>query len=98
MADLVKIASPDQWFIDSSGKLFTYSKTKMVPLIFRRIINVEQHTSFALISAQDVPGLHKCLYAPNQDQKYAGFLKVSSKSFVLYGFFEEQHKDTRRKI
>ncbi len=98
LGDLIKLAKPTQWFIDSSGKVFKYAKEKLVPLIFKEILNVERRPAHVLITAKDIHGKHPALYAPLPTQKYAGFLRIKAKTYVLYGFYEEKHKDTRRKI
>jgi hypothetical protein len=98
IADLVKLGVPNQYFIDSSGKVFNYTKTKRVPLVFREITNVIRGAAFCIIEAKGIQGRHKALYAPVAEQKYAGFLQITPKSHVLYGYYTEQLKDTVRKI
>jgi hypothetical protein len=97
-ADLIKLGVPSQWFIDSSGKIFTYTKSKLVPLIFRQITNVIKGVAECMIEAQGINGRHKSLYPPREDQHYAGFLRVAPMTYILYGYFTEKHKDTVRKI
>lgn len=98
LADLIKMATPNQWFIDSNGKCFIYTKTKLVPLVFREITKVDRSPSFTLIEARGIHGRHKTLYPPREDQKYAGFLQVTPRTYIIYGFFSEKHRDTRRKV
>lgn len=96
--DLLKLATPKMWFIDSLGKLFNYKKSKIVPLIFKKILITHRTPSASLVEIQDIPGRYMCLYPPNTEEKYAGVLKVDKHSYILYGFFKELHKDTVRKI
>lgn len=98
LGDFIKLAKPNQWFIDSTGKFFSYTKTKSVPLIFREILSVEKQVGSSLLEIEGIHGKHKCLYAPTDIQKYAGLLKLGPHTYVLYGLFPELHKDTTRKI
>lgn len=98
IADLIKLSGPNQWFIDSKGKVFRYLKTKHVPLVFRKITKVLRQPGCCLVEVQGINGRHMSLFHPLEGQNYAGFLRLSPKTYVLYGFFEEQYKDTRRKI
>lgn len=96
--DLLKLAHPKVWFIDSSGKLFNYKKSKLVPLLFKKIKAVHNTQAATIVEVDSIPGRYMCLYPPSEDDKYAGVLKVGKHSYILYGFFKELHKDTVRKI
>ncbi len=98
IADLVKLAKPGLWFIDSSGKCFIYTKTKLVPLVFKRITRVHRGDGSALIEAEGLDQRFRALYAPLEGQHYAGFLKLGRHSYLLYGFFDKKYDATTRKI
>lgn len=97
IADLVKIATPHTWFIDSSGRIFQYKKKHTATLTFRKITRVIRDIGCSLIEVQGHPARFTCLYPPTPEQKYAGLLKMNG-IYILYGFYEHQHKDTYRKI
>ena len=97
IADLIKIASPKTWFIDSTGKFFQYTKSTFVPLIFKKISRVIKDIGCSLIEVEGSPIRYKVLYPPTAEQKYAGLL-VLGKALVIYGFYEELHTTTYRKI
>ncbi len=97
IGDMVKLATPNTWFIDSLGKLFIYRKTRSAKLIFRKIEQVHLiPTGGAIIVAQGVQSRFKCLYAPNTE-KYAGLLNLGH-AYILYGLYENEPKETRRMI
>lgn len=98
VSDLLKLSTPSTWWIDSSGRIFRYIKTKSVRLIFRKITSKLRITTGCLIEAEGLPGRYKSLYPPLEGQEYAGFLRVSPHSYILYGFFNDKYKDGRRKI
>lgn len=97
IADLVKMAKANVWFIDSAGKVFQYVKSKFVPLVFKKITNVIRDVSCYLIEVEGSPVRYKVLYPPTDAQKYAGLL-VLGKGYIIYGFYEELHTTTYRKI
>ena len=97
LGDLVKIATPNTWFIDSSGRLFQYNKTKFTKLSFRKITKVVRSVSATLIEVEGIPFRLMSLFPPRLEQKWAGVLKWNG-SYILYGFYSEKHKDTVRKI
>jgi len=98
LGDLVKMTKATSWYIDSSGLIFPYTKTRVVPLIFKpieKIIPIK--TGGAILEIKGISTRFKCLYKPTTEQ-YAGLLKLSSMEYILYGVYNERHKDTRRKI
>lgn len=98
MADLIKLTKLGSWFIDKEGQIFEYKKSKRVRLIFRKIIQVlPLKTGGAIIEVQGSSSRFKTLFAPNDDQKYAGLL-VLGNSYILYGLYDQQYADTIRMI
>ncbi len=97
IADLIKFKNRNIWFIDSSGKIFQYKKHKIVPLIFRKITNTIKTVGATLIEVEGISTRFKSLYPPTMEQKYAGLLRVGT-MYLLYGFFDQQYKNTVRKI
>lgn len=98
LADLIKITKASSWYIDSAGKTFEYKKSKIVPLIFRKIEKIIPiKTGGAIVQVCDIPQRFKCMYMPSFVE-YAGLLQLSTKEYLLYGLYKEKHKDTRRKI
>ena len=98
LGDLVKDAKPSIWYVDSSGAVFQYRKSRMVELIFKKIDYVHKIPSGgAILEIKGIPSRFKCLFAPTASQQYAGILK-DGMSYVLYGLYNEQYDDTRRKL
>lgn len=98
LGDLIKLAKRKVWFIDAEGLVFNLSKTKMVPLVFKRISKVIHiPTGGAIIEVEGLAARFKTLFAPTIEQKYAALL-VDGKSHILYGLYEHKYSDTRRSI
>ncbi len=98
ISDLMKLASPTVWWIDSTGIIFRYIKSRIVKLVFKKITSKLRITSGCLIEVEDIPGRFKSLYPPLDNQEYAGLLRISPHAYLLYGFYSEKLKDTKRKI
>jgi hypothetical protein len=97
IADLIKLSGPGVWFIDNNGKLFTYTKSKSVPLIFKEITKVTMvPLGGVILEVEGIETRFKCLYAPD-NEKFAGLLKIGH-GYILYGIYEEKPADTRRMI
>jgi hypothetical protein len=98
LGDLVKIAKPNIWFIDSIGQLFQYKKVNNSKLVFRKIKNIIPiSTGGSIIEVEGIHSRFKCLFKPNENVRYAGILELSM-AHILYGLYDEQPKDTRRKV
>jgi len=97
LGDLIKIATKSMWFIDSSGNIFQYTKSKLVPLVFKRITNVVPSVGCSLIEVEDIMTRFKTLFSPLAEQKYAGLLKLD-RGYILYGLYDTIHENTIRKI
>lgn len=98
IGDLVKMARPDVWFIDSNGKIFNYTKSIKARLKFHPISKL-LHTKGGgvIVESTDLPTRFKALYMPPNDVKYIGVLHWKQ-SLILYGFYHEKHKETWRHI
>lgn len=98
LGDLIKLAKTTTWFIDNSGRIFNYRKTKRAKLSFHKLHNVIKIPSGGAIV--EVEGMHtrfKCLFAPDIDTRYAGIL-TTGMGHILYGFYSEKLHDTYRMI
>ena len=99
LGELLKVATPSQWFIDSKGALFQYKKTHYVPIVYKEIIQIQKLSGFeTIIMVHDSPPVYKALYPPTENEKYAVFLQVSPKALLFYGYSETKHKNKRKKI
>ena len=98
IGDLLKQSDPHSWFIDNNGKVFRYTKTRGVPLIYKKILEVIPAVGCYYISVEGLNSRYISLFAPTSYQKYAAVLKLSVHSYLLYGFSEEYRKPTRRKV
>ena len=98
LGDLIKLATPNTWFIDSAGKLFNYVKKTRAKLHFYEISkNIAIPTGGAIIEAKGIVTRFKSLYSPGPYEKYVGLLQFG-KSLILYGFYEQKPEDTWRLI
>lgn len=91
------INSPHKRFIDSSGRIIRYQKTRAAKLSYYKISSFEETTVGYVINVQ---GLHCKFFmnrAPQLHEKYAGILHVG-RGFVLYSLEAEKLKDSYRKI
>ncbi len=99
IADLLKLAKSTTWFIDSTGRLFNYKKSTYKNLIYRKIAEVlPLPNSGAILQVEGINTRFKSLFAPMQEEKYAGLLELGTNQYVLYGLYKEQLKSTKRMI
>jgi hypothetical protein len=99
LKDIIKITKGETWFIDSKGRTFKYAKSRIVDLVFKKITKVIPiPTGGALIEVDNNFNRFKVVFAPSPNEKYAGLLIFSPKVYVLYGLYDKQYKNTRRKI
>lgn len=97
LGDFIKVAKTGIWFIDATGKIFTYTKKQFTPLICRKITKIIPSVSCALIEVQGIQSRFKVLFQPQIEEKYAGLLRLG-KGYIFYGFYAEPFDDTVRKI
>jgi len=98
IADLLKFTKGATWYIDSTGKIFQYSKTRRVPLVFKRIKKVISiKTGGAIIEVHGLPYRFKTLFKPLIEQKYVGLLYFDN-GYILYGFYDKLYDKTTRMI
>jgi hypothetical protein len=100
LGDLIKLATPKTWFIDSNGKLFTYTKTSRAKLKFHRIDKlIPINTGGVIVELDGIPSRFKSLYSPDASYTtpYAGVLHFGM-SLVLYGFYDQKYEDTWRTV
>lgn len=98
LGDLVKLATSKMWFIDSLGTVFQYKKHTKTKLIFKKIKHRHLIPSGgAILELEGISTRFKCLFAPRPHEVWAGVLQVGMQ-WVLYGVYQEQHKDTWRMV
>ncbi len=98
LGDLIKLATPKTWFIDSNGKVFNYLKTSMAKLQVHKVTKILPIKSGgAVVEVQGLLSRFKCLYLPEQDVDYAGILHIGF-SKVFYGFYDKQYDNSWRKV
>ena len=98
LGDLIKLATPTTWFIDSNGRLFNYTKTNRANLKFYKIAKkIPISTGGVIIEAEGINTRFKALYMPSTDMTYVGILHCGM-TLVLYGFYTEKHQDTWRRV
>lgn len=100
LGDLIKMAKPKLWFIDSKGKVFKYSKVTRARLVYRKVEKIIPITSGgALIEVEGISSRLKSLFMPSIpfDKLYAGIL-IMNRSLILYGFYDTKYKDTWRMV
>lgn len=98
LGDFLKFTKGKTWFIDTDGTVFSYKKTKRVPLIFKKITKIIHiQTGGAIIECEGSAARYKVLFRPMIEHKWAGLLKVSG-GYILYGLYDNQYKNTYRMI
>lgn len=99
LGDFIKLAKPNQWFVDYTGRCFTYKKTSRAKLRFLKIEQVvrDTKTTGSVIEIEGYPERFKTLFVIPENHRYAGVLSFSGVS-VLYGTYEQKHKDTWRMV
>lgn len=98
LSDLVKLAKPKLWFIDSNGLLFQYKKSTRVQLEMLEISKILHiATGGAIIEAKGYKTRFKTLYLPPSDIKYVGIIKYGMAK-ILYGLYREKPENTWRMI
>lgn len=98
LADLVKIAKANTWFIDSSGYVFQYKKSTRCKLVCKKIVNI--HPGKVTGCVLELDGIHsrfKAMRSPEPHEMYAGVLLHSS-GYLLYGIYEHKFEDSWRMI
>jgi hypothetical protein len=99
LSDLIKLASPSTWFIDSAGTLFQYTKTRRVKLVYKPINKIIPiSTGGCIIEVVGIAERFKSYKTPElSSTPYVGLLE-DNQSYVLYGFYDKQYKNTNRMI
>jgi hypothetical protein len=98
LGDLIKMAVPKLWFIDSMGKCFRYTKNTRARLTYRKVTKVIHVIGGgAIIEVEGIPSRMKSLFMPTLDNLHAGVLLMGV-SPILYGFYDKKHEDSWRMV
>lgn len=100
LGDLIKISKPSMYFIDATGRLFTYKKENRAKLKFykvSKVINIP--TGGVIIEVEGLSQRFKSLFAPTipLHTMYAGLLQTGL-TYTLYGLYDTKHTDTWRLV
>jgi hypothetical protein len=98
LGDLIKNAKSSTWYIDTTGKVFQYKKTTRAKLTCHKIEQVLPVSGLgAVITVEGMTQRFKCLYSPSKEQRFVGLLNLGM-GRILYGFYEEQFKQSTRAV
>jgi hypothetical protein len=98
LADLIKLAKANTWFIDSAGKIFQWKKYTRAKLTTKKIKQVLPADGIGCVL--EVVGLSqrfKSLQRPQDYHQYAVFL-VINQMHILYGLSDVARKDSWRLV
>ena len=88
-----------QSYIDNKGILFSYEKTKYIPLVYVKIERVERKKTASLVYLKGYSkNSFEVLRPPSQHIVYAGVLFLGEDPWMLYDYSIDLLKTTRRKI
>jgi hypothetical protein len=98
LADLIKLAKPTTWFIDSQGQIFQHRKLTRAKLVCKKIARVLPVTGLGcIIEVEGLAQRFKSLRHPDNGERYAGILKWGL-GYILYGLYLDPFKPTHRLI
>jgi len=98
LGDFIRFNKPTSWWIDSSGKLFTYKKSTFAKLKYYKIKKViPSKTMGTTIEVHGLGQRFKTMFAPPSSHTYAGILEIGIMR-VLYCTSDGYIKDSRRKV
>ena len=98
LGDLIKIADPKLWFIDSAGKLFNYKRTTRAKLKFYKISQlIPIKTGGVIVEVEGLSQRFKALYPPTEDKLFVGILHFGL-ALILYGFYNQKHDESWRLV
>lgn len=92
------IKSRDKHFIDSNGAVFIYERTKMCPVKYHSIREVERKKVASLLRLNGIKKKFIIPRPPPSDCGWAGVIYIYNMPWMLYDYSQERLKDTRRKI
>lgn len=96
LADLIKLAKPTTWFIDTHGYLFQYRKITRAKLVCKKITKVLPATGLGcVLELEGLSQRFKSLRRPNNGERYAGVLQWGL-GYILYGLYLDHFKTTHR--
>lgn len=98
LGDLLKLAKPTTWFIDSRGAIFQHKKSTRAKLIVKRIKNVFPTRGLgAVIELEGVPQRFKTMFKPSPNMQYAALLQVGL-TYIFYGLYADKPDESWRLI
>lgn len=98
LGDFFKVAKAGTWFIDNSGKPFTYTKTVSANLLCKKITKIFPTKGLGIVfEVHGISSRFKAIQHPAPEQYYAGILEYNG-SYIFYGFYGNIFKPSRRRI
>ena len=98
LGDLIKIADPKLWFIDSRGKIFNYKRATRAKLKFYKISRLHAiKTGGVVVEVEGLSQRFKALYRPTEDKQYVGILHFGV-ALIFYGFYDQMYDETWRLV
>lgn len=97
LADLIKVAKPTTWFIDSTGRVFQYKKNTRAKLVTKKIKQVLPAEGLGCVL--EVEGLSQRFKSISRPDTYMyAVLLELNKSYWLYGLSDQPNPPSWRLI
>jgi hypothetical protein len=87
-----------QAYIDNSGKIFIYSKTRSSKLKSYKIRQIDRKITYSLVWCNKIHFPFAVPRPPTPNLRWANILHVGEEPWILYSYSQDRIKDTRRKI
>lgn len=91
------IKSNNKTYIDNTGSVFTYRKTRNVPLRYYKVMDVVHREEGCILLIKNINFKLRVSCKDAYDIKYIGLLNTDT-GYILYDTSDEKKKDTTRKI
>ena len=98
LGDLLKLAKSTTWFIDSSGTLFQYTKSRRAKLLVRKITRILPTGGLGyVIELEGIAHRFKTTFKPDADAHYAAVLQCGL-TYIFYGIYRDKPTESWRMI
>lgn len=85
-------------YIDSTGKILEYSRTKFAKIVYHKIRNVEYKDTYSMLRVYGVNFSFKLRCPPPKLYTYAGILYLNNLPWLLWDYSKRKLPDRRMKV
>lgn len=98
LGDLIRLSDRGCYWIDATGKIFHYLKSKNYKILNRKITSIKQHNTYWIFEVEGLPSRFTSIMGPPGASYDRALILEDKLNHVFYGFTDGENTKIKRRM